>query len=64
MVIVSNLEQKVAAEGHRAESAPIRLAKAMPCWIAFPASSDPSVGIRMLVYIANVEANEARGSIL
>src|ERR1700739_790561 len=32
--------------------APIRLAKAMPCWTAFPASSEPSVGIRMLVYIA------------
>jgi hypothetical protein len=24
----------------------------MPCWTAFPASSDPSVGISMLVYIA------------
>src|SRR5215472_13157418 len=24
--------------------APIRLAKATPCWTAFPASSDPSVG--------------------
>src|SRR5208282_1239692 len=23
----------------------------MPCWTAFPASSDPSVGIRMWVYI-------------
>ena len=31
--------------------APIRLAKAMPCSTAFPASSDPSVGMRMLVYI-------------
>jgi hypothetical protein len=26
------------------------LGKAMPCWAAFPASSDPSVGIRILVY--------------
>ena len=32
--------------------APIRLASAMPCRTALPASSDPSVGIRMLVYIA------------
>jgi hypothetical protein len=32
--------------------APIRLAKAMPCWTAFSASSEPSVGIKMLVYIA------------
>jgi hypothetical protein len=31
--------------------APIRLAKAMPCWTAFPAGSDPSIGIRILVYI-------------
>ena len=31
--------------------APIRLAKATPCWTAFPASSDPSVGIRIWVYI-------------
>src|SRR5208337_5399099 len=23
----------------------------MPCWTSFPASSDPSVGIRILVYI-------------
>jgi hypothetical protein len=30
--------------------APIRLTKAMPCSTAFPAS--PSVGIRILVYIA------------
>src|SRR5262249_7145352 len=32
-------------------SAPIRLAKATPCWTALPASSDPSVGIRIWVYI-------------
>jgi hypothetical protein len=29
-----------------------RCVKAMPCRAAFPAGSDPSVGIRMLVYIA------------
>jgi hypothetical protein len=27
--------------------APIRLANAMPCWTAFAASSDPSVGINI-----------------
>jgi hypothetical protein len=32
--------------------APIRLARATPCWTAFEENSDPSVGIRMLVYIA------------
>src|SRR5580704_4617454 len=31
--------------------APMRPAKAMPWWTAFPEKSDPSVGIRMLVYI-------------
>ena len=31
--------------------APMRLAKAMPCSTAFEESSDPSVGIRMLVYM-------------
>jgi hypothetical protein len=31
--------------------APIFLAKAMPCSTAFPASADPSVGNRMLVYL-------------
>ena len=32
--------------------APTHFAKAMPCRAAFPESSDPSVGIRMSVYIA------------
>jgi hypothetical protein len=30
---------------------PISLAQAMPCWTAFPASSDTFFGIMMLVYI-------------
>jgi hypothetical protein len=29
------------------------LAKAIPCSTAFPASSEPSVGIRILVYIVS-----------
>ena len=31
--------------------APIRLANAIPCWTAFAASYDPSVGIKILVYM-------------
>jgi hypothetical protein len=34
--------------------APIQLAKAIPCRTAFPASSDPSVAIRILVYIGGM----------
>jgi hypothetical protein len=42
----------VAAVRSTVTLALIRLAKAIPCWTALPASADPSVGIRMLVYIA------------
>jgi hypothetical protein len=61
---VGREHMKGRQDRQRGGFAPIRLAKAMPSWTSFPGNSDPSVGIRMWVYIvpsSDLTSPAARG---